>query len=87
MTQYTIEKAPGACDTEGFDICPYKFNSATDTQNSKAIEILMDALALACNAAHQLLCDDFLACKRGDSSYVQDFDARHACTRTLEVCK
>jgi hypothetical protein len=47
MTENTIEKAPGACDAEGFDTNTYGSDSATSTQLSKVMKTLFAALYLA----------------------------------------
>ena len=44
---HTNEKAPSACDTEGFDTDTHKADSATGTQHSKAITTLIAELTLA----------------------------------------
>ena len=85
MTDNTIEKAPGACDTEGFDTDTHKADSATGTQHSKAITTLIAELALAGHAVHKLRCGDFLVWKYGYSHYAQDFDALQAFACKLGV--
>ncbi len=47
MTDNTIEKAFGACDSEGFDTNTYGADSATSTQLSKVMKTLIAALYLA----------------------------------------
>jgi len=87
MTDTTIEKAPGACNTEGFDTDTHKADFATNTQNSKAIATQIPELALAGHAVHKLRCGDFLVCKYGYTYYAQDFDALQAFACKLGVSK
>jgi hypothetical protein len=87
MTHAAIEKAPGACDTEGFDTDTHEADSATGPQHSKAITTLIAELALAGHTVHKLRCGDFLVCKYGYSHYAQDFDALQAFASKLGVCK
>jgi hypothetical protein len=87
MIDNTIEKAPGACDTEGFDTDTHKIDSATGTQHSKAIATLMAELALAGHAVHKLRCGDFLVCKYGYSHYAPDFYALQTFACKLGVRK
>ena len=82
-----IEKAPGACNTEGFDTDTHEADSATDTKHSKAIATLVAELALAGHAVHKLRRGDFLVCKYGYSHYAQDFDALQAFACKLGVRK
>lgn len=81
------EKAPSACDTEGFDTDTHKVDSATTTQHSKAIVTLVAELALAGHAVHKLRGSDFLVCKYGYSHYAQDFDALQVFASKLGVRK
>lgn len=87
MTDTAIEKAPGACDTEGFHTDTNIPNSATGTQNSKAIATQIAELALAGYAVHKLRCDDFLVCRYGHSYYAQDFQTLQAFAHKLVVSK
>ncbi len=84
---HTNEKAPSACDTEGFDTDTHKLDSATTTQHSKAITALLAELVLAGHTVHKLRCSDFLVCKYGYSHYAQDFDALQAFAFKLGVRK
>lgn len=88
MTRTSIEKAPGACDTEGFDTDTiYDLNFATGQRHSKAVATQIAELALAGHAVHKLQCGDFLVCKYGYSHYAQDVDALLAFARRLGVSK
>ena len=87
MTDTTIEKAPGACDTEGFDTDTNAPDSATGSQNSKAIATQIAELALAGYAVHKLCCNNFLVCRFGHSHYAQDFQILQAFARKLVVSK
>lgn len=84
---HTNEKAPSACDTEGFDTDTHKADSATGTQHSKAITTLIAELTLAGHVVHKLRGGDFLVCKYGYSRYAQDFDALQAFASKLGVRK
>lgn len=84
---HTIEKAPGACDTEGFYTDTNTPNFATGNQNSKAIATQIAELALAGYAVHKLRCDDFLICRHDHSHYAQDLQALQVFVRKLVVRK
>ena len=83
----TIEKAPGACDTEGFDTDTSSSNSPTSNTPGKALATQIAELALAGHAVHKLRCGDFLVCKYGHSHYAQDFEALQAFACKLGVSK
>ncbi len=82
----TIEKASGACDTEGFH---------TDTNNgchfatcdhlSKAITAQIAQLAMAGHAVHQLKDGGFMVCKYGYTYHAPTFEALQAFSRKLGV--
>ena len=88
VTHQTNEKAPGACNTEGFDTdTTNDLNFATGTRHSKAEVTQIAELALAGHAVHKGRSGDYLVCKYGLSRYCQDFEELQAFARKLGVTK
>lgn len=88
MIHQPIEKAPGACDSEGLDTnTSNDLNCATGTRHRKAEATQIAELALAGHAVHKGRCGDYLVSKYGLSRYCQDFDELQAFARRLGVSK
>jgi hypothetical protein len=87
-TAPTIEKAPGACNTEGLSTdTTNDFNFATGTRHSKVISTQIAELAIAGHAVHQLIDGGYLVCKYGYTFYASAFEALQAFSRRLGVSK
>lgn len=88
MIHQPIEKAPGACDSEGLDTdTSNDLNFATGTRQGKAEATQIAELALAGHAVHKGRCGDYLVCKFGLSRYCQDFAELQTFARKLGVSK
>jgi hypothetical protein len=81
-------KAPGACNTEGFDAdTTNDLNFATGARRSKAEATQIAEFALAGLAVHKGPCGGYLVCENGLSRYCEDFDDLRDFARRLEVSK
>ena len=85
-TDPTIEKAPGAINTEGLTTdTTNDLNFATGTRYSKAIATQIAELAIRGHAVHQLKDGGFLVCKYGHTFHAIDFVELQAFARRLGV--
>jgi len=87
MTNNTIEKAPGACDTEGFHTDTNYIDSATCECKSKAISTIRAQLALHGHELTVMQCNDFLLHTCSKPRYFKDLDTLQAFAPRLGVSK
>ena len=88
MTHHTYKKAPGACNTEGFDTdTTNDLNFATGTRRSKAEAKLLVRLALGGHMVHKGQSGDYLVSKYGLSRHCEDLDDLRDFARQLGVFK
>lgn len=86
MNHTANEKAPGACNTEGFDTdTTNDLNFATGTRHGKALATQIAQLAMRGHAVHQLKDGGFLVCKYGHTYHAPDFADLQAFARRLGV--
>lgn len=86
MTLHTNEKAPGACDAEGFEIdTTNDLNFATGNRRGKAEATQVAELAIRGHAVHQMRDGGYLVCKYGYTHHAVDFASLHAFARRLGV--
>ena len=84
----TNEKAPGACNTEGFDTdTTNDLNFATGTRRGKAEAKVLVQLALGGHTVHKCEFGDYLVSKYGLSRYCEDLDDLQDFARQLGVFK
>ena len=84
----TNEKAPGACNTEGFDTdTTNDLNFATGTRRGKAEAKVLVQLALGGHMVHRGQYGDYLVSKYGLSRYCEDLDDLQDFARQLGVIK
>lgn len=85
-TDPTIEKAPGAINTEGLETdTTNDLNFATGTRHGKAEATQIAELAIRGHAVHQLKDGGFLVCKYGYTHHAPDFESLQAFARRLGV--
>lgn len=71
---HTNEKAPGACNTEGFqNHTTNDLNYPTGQRPSKALANQIAQLAMAGHVVHTGQHGDFIVCKYGMTKYCADF--------------
>ena len=87
MNTTPIEKAPGACDTEGFETTTTNSNFHTNERKSKEISILRAQLAVHDHELTAMLCNDFLVHADGKKHYCKDLVALQAFAHRLGVSK
>lgn len=84
----SIEKAPGACNTEGLDTdTTNELNFATAQRQRKAVVTQIAEFCISGHAVYALRCGRFLVCKYGLSYYAQDYAALQAFARKLGLSK
>lgn len=85
-TDPTIEKAPGAINTEGLETdTTNDLNFATGTRQRKAIATQIAELAIRGHAVHPLVNGGYLVCKYGYTHHAPTFEALQAFARKLGV--
>ena len=85
MNEFPIEKALGACNTEGLETNFYKRNFAIHQAHRKAISTQIAELALMGHAVYKLADGGFLVCKYGYIHHAPDFEALQVFAHRLGV--
>jgi hypothetical protein len=85
MNEFPIEKAPGACNTEGLGTNFRKRNFAIHQAHRKAISTQIAQLALEGHEVYELADGGFLVCKYGYFHHAADFEALQVFAHRLGV--
>ena len=85
MTRATIERAPGAYNTERLTTETNDLDFATGQRQRKDITTLIAALGIRGHAVHEVKGGGFLVCKYGYTHHAQDFEALQAFAKRLGV--
>ena len=87
MTRATIERAPGACNTERLTTETNDLDFATGQRQRKDITTLIAALGIRGHAVHEVRGGGFLVCKYGYTHCAQDVKALKTFAQRLGVSK